>query len=76
MNEPSRAVASKTAGLKEDSPTRMASPDGLEEPAFLEDDTAVQDVPTHVHTANASSLFGIRPGETVAEAAARKASER
>ena len=48
---------------------------GHDEPAFLADDVSVQDVPEHVHTANASELFGLRNGETVAQAAARKAAE-
>ena len=45
-----------------------------QEPAFLEDD-APADPPPFITTTNARELYDLRPGETVADAAARKASE-
>lgn len=44
------------------------------EPAFLDDEGPL-DVPLFITRTNARELFGLRPGETVAQAAARKASE-
>ncbi|PLL22867.1 hypothetical protein CWN22_24510 [Klebsiella pneumoniae] len=45
-----------------------------QEPAFLEDD-APADPPPFITTTNARELYDLRPGETVADAAARKARE-
>jgi hypothetical protein len=45
-------------------------------PAFLEDDDGpFEGFPSHSRTISASELFGMRPGETVAQAAARKERE-
>jgi hypothetical protein len=49
--------------------------DGHLEPAFLAGEVPSADVPPFITTTNARELFGLRPGETVAQAAARKASE-
>ena len=50
--------------------------DGSLEPAFLDDDGPSADIPPFITTTNARELYDLRPGETVAEAAARKATER
>lgn len=44
--------------------------------AFLNDEGPSDIIPPFVTTANAREMFGLRPGETVAQAAARKAAER
>ena len=44
----------------------------LAEPAFLDDDGPSDTLPTHVSTTNAYELYGLREGETVSEAIARK----
>ena len=49
--------------------------DGALEPAFLDDDGPSADIPPFITTTNARELYDLRPGETVAQAAARKASE-
>ena len=49
--------------------------DGAMKPVFLDDEGPSADIPPFISTTNARKLFGIRPGETVAEAAARKAAE-
>lgn len=48
---------------------------GTLEPAFLDDEGPSADIPPFVTTKTARELYGLRPGETVAQAAARKASE-
>lgn len=48
---------------------------GSQEPAFLDDDGPSEGVPITVTTTNAGKLYELRPGETVAQAAARKARE-
>lgn len=48
--------------------------DGALEPAFLDDEGPSADIPPFT-TTNARELYDLRPGETVAQAAARKASE-
>ena len=48
--------------------------DGALEPAFLDDEVPA-DPPPFITTTNARKLYDLRPGETVAQAAARKASE-
>ncbi|HAK9808857.1 TPA: conjugal transfer protein TraD [Escherichia coli] len=48
--------------------------DGALEPAFL-DDEGPSDPPPFITTTNVRKLYDLRPGETVAQAAARKASE-
>nr|WP_017172706.1 hypothetical protein [Xanthomonas phaseoli] len=45
------------------------------EPTFLDDDGPSLDIPLFITRTNARELFGLRPGETVAQAAARKAAE-
>lgn len=52
-----------------------ASGDDLadEEPAFIDDVGPSRDIPPFITTTNARELYDLRPGETVAEAAARKA---
>jgi hypothetical protein len=49
--------------------------DGLLEPAFLDDEGPSADIPPFITTMNARELYGLRPDETVAQAAARKALE-
>ena len=49
--------------------------DGSLEPAFLDDDGPSADLPRIVSTTNARKLYELRPGESVAQAAARKAKE-
>lgn len=44
--------------------------------AFLEDDGPSDIIPPFITTTNARELFDLQPGETVAEAAARRARER
>lgn len=54
--------------------------DNLPEPFFITEEIAEQmkaagyifEPPSHVTTTNARELFGLRPGETVAEALARQ----
>jgi hypothetical protein len=43
------------------------------EPAFLDEEGPSADIPSFISTTNARELFQLRPGETVAQAAARKA---
>ncbi|RIV63265.1 hypothetical protein D2V84_21590 [Burkholderia pseudomallei] len=45
------------------------------EPTFLDDEGPSLDVPLFITKTNARELFDLRPGETVAQAAARKAAE-
>ena len=45
------------------------------EPIFLDDEGPSLDVPLFITKTNARDLFGLRPGETLAQAVARKASE-
>jgi hypothetical protein len=45
------------------------------EPTFLDDDGPSLDVPLFITKSNARELFGLRPGETVAQVVARKSSE-
>ncbi len=49
--------------------------DGALEPAFLDDEGPSADVPPFITTMNVRELYGLRPGETVDQAAARKALE-
>ena len=49
--------------------------DGAVGPAFLDDEGPSADIPPFITTTNARELYDLRPGETVAQAAARKASE-
>jgi len=59
----------------ESAAARPAAPVGdAEEPAFLDDEGPSDDIPAFITTKNAQDLFDLKPGETVAEAAARKAS--
>ena len=52
----------------------LAAP--LDEPAFLDDGDPSDTLPARVSTTNARELFGLREGETVAEAMARCDTER
>lgn len=77
-DEAARAGAFPEDALRE--ADALASSDDLVdddslEPAFLDDDGPRADLPPHFTTANARQLFGLLPGETVAQAAARKAKE-
>lgn len=45
------------------------------EPTFVDDEGPSLDVPLFITRTNARELFGLLPGETVAQAEARKASE-
>ncbi|AKM30431.1 hypothetical protein AB870_10415 [Pandoraea faecigallinarum] len=45
------------------------------EPTFLDDEGPTLDVPLFITRNNARELFGLCPGETVAQALARKAKE-
>ncbi|AUS40949.1 hypothetical protein CYD94_00960 [Ralstonia solanacearum] len=45
------------------------------EPTFLDDEGPSLDIPLFITRTNARELLGLRPGETVAQAAARKAKE-
>lgn len=49
---------------------------GALEPAFLNDEGPSGDIPPFITTTNARELYGLRAGETVAQAAVRKAAER
>ena len=53
----------------------LVAVDGALEPAFLDDEGPSADIPPFITTMNARELYGLRPGETVAQAAARKAME-
>lgn len=55
--------------------TRIVEADSAQEPAFLDEDGPSEEIPLHITTTNARELFGLRPGETVAQAVARKAAE-
>jgi hypothetical protein len=46
-----------------------------EEPAFLDDDGPSAEIPPFIITTNATELYGLREGETVAEAIARNTKE-
>lgn len=46
-----------------------------EEPAFLDDEGPSAEIPPFITTANARELYGLRDGETVAEAIARASDE-
>lgn len=48
---------------------------GKLEPTFLDDEDPHLDIPLFITRTNARELFGLRPGETVAQAVARKSSE-
>lgn len=52
-------------------PNNIADGQAPEEPAFLDDDGSSAEVPPFVTTTNARELYGLREGETVAEAIAR-----
>ncbi|ARK51454.1 pirin [Burkholderia pseudomallei] len=51
------------------------SRDESPKPTFLDNEGPSLDVPLFITRTNARELFGLRPGETVAQAAARKATE-
>ena len=43
------------------------------EPAFLDDDVPNEELPTFISTTNAYELYGLKEGETVADAIVRNA---
>ncbi len=45
------------------------------EPAFLDDEGPSNDLPAFISTTNAHELYGLREGETVAEAISRHEKE-
>ena len=47
-----------------------------DEPAFLDDDGPSADLPAFIPTTNARELYGLRPGETVAQAITRNQTEQ
>lgn len=76
--------AEQAGAFEEDALTAADAADSLEdlvdlggafEPAFLDDAGPSAELPWVTHTTNARELYGLRPGETVAEAAERKARE-
>jgi hypothetical protein len=66
------ALAAPAAAARGDD---LVEVDGALEPAFLDDEGPSADIPPFITTTNARELYDLRPGETVAQAAARKASE-
>lgn len=46
-----------------------------DEPTFLDDEGPSNDLPAFISTTNARELYGLREGETVAEAIARHEKE-
>lgn len=52
-------------------PNNLADDQAQEEPAFLGDDGPSAEIPPFITTTNARELYGLREGETVAEAIAR-----
>ena len=58
-----------------DSNADLVDVPGEEQPEFLDDEGPSADIPPFITTTNARELYDLRPGETVAQAAARKASE-
>lgn len=77
--EAERAGAFREDALSEEdaaaSSDELAEVDGDMEPAFMDDDGPSLDIPPFICITNSRELFDPRPGETVAQAAARKASE-
>lgn len=54
----------------------LAEPDEQEEePAFLDDEGPLADIPPFITTSNIREMYGWRPGETLQEAIARKNKE-
>jgi len=47
-----------------------------DEPAFLDEEGPSSDLPTFISTSNARELYGLREGETVAEAITRSRIEK
>ena len=43
------------------------------EPAFMDEDGPCEELPTFISTTNAYELYGLKEGETVADAIARNA---
>ena len=52
-------------------PNNLVDGQAQEEPAFLDDDGSSAEIPPFITTTNARELYGLREGETVAEAIAR-----
>ena len=52
-------------------PNNLVDSQAPEEPVFLDDDGPSAEIPPFITTANARELYGLREGETVAEAIAR-----
>lgn len=82
--DPIGAAMNTSSNEEQSNPTEATEPSDSEanvvlagelEPTFLDDEDLSLDVPLFITRTNARELFGLRPGETVAQAAARKASE-
>ena len=65
-------VAELTAHAAAESGDDLADLDAALEPAFLDDDGPSNDLPPVPTTTNARELYGLRDGETVADAIARR----
>lgn len=85
-NKPTPAANDGAYGQSESQPVKPSVDDDaavrekrLQEmfmqPVFLDADDPTAALPTSVTVVTARELFGMRPGETVAQAAARKAAE-
>ncbi|ARS57596.1 hypothetical protein [Ralstonia pseudosolanacearum] len=84
ITEPSDKAANTTGTFMENALSEQAAVSSgnvladladTPEPTFLDDEGPSLDVPLFITKTNARELFGLRPGETVAQAAARKAAE-
>ncbi|CAJ7873080.1 conjugal transfer protein [Burkholderia pseudomallei] len=84
ITEPSNKAANTTGTIMEDalnehaaisSGNVLADLADTPEPTFLDDEGPNLEVPLFITKTNARELFDLRPGETVPQAAARKAVE-
>lgn len=81
ITEPSDKAANTTGTFMENALREQAAISSgtvladTPEPTFLDDEGPSLDVPLFITKTNARELFDLRPGETVAQAAARKAAE-
>lgn len=81
ITEPSDKAANTTGTFMENALSEQAAISSgtvladTPEPTFLDDEGPSLDVPLFITKTNARELFDLRPGETVAQAAARKAAE-
>lgn len=53
----------------------LVEADGALEPAFLDDEGPLADIPPFISTTNIREMYGWRPGETLGETIARKNKE-